>query len=657
MKEMTDSSAIQFIRMRIIENMTPTAHRTDPPVVATRRGFAFFIALSVCGLTGCMTDIEFREQADQVAHDIIKEKQPQAIGREEPFTISTAEDTLRRRLIELQGLQTSHKASLGSDQLEPIEHWPDDDYLKTSKTDEPPIKPWKGPEPLKLTLLEALQVAARNSREYQSQKESVFRTALSLDLERDAFRTSLAGMVGNTLSFSGAGPGDTTGITTTPEVDATKRFENGLTVAGGIMVDLVQLLNRSGSSSLGILADVTVTLPLLAGSGRHIVAEPLTQAERDMVYALWQFERFKRSFVVGIASDYLSVVQQEDRVRNAENNYRSLIDSFQRTRARAEEGRVTEIDVDRSKQEVLNARNNWINAREARQRQLDSFKITLGLPTDARIELDYDELARLATVAREALGDPNVDTSDKEYRIEEDKIVILEPTNDDAGPLELPESVLVKLALDRRLDLREDQEAVFDSQRAVVVAADALRPGLTLTASGSAGEGRSLGSASSSDGQLRPEEGTYSIGLDFDAPWDKEPERNRYRNALIDLERAVRNLQQSEDQIKLDVRNALRTLRQARESYKIQTQSVRVAERRVESAKLFLDLGRAEITDLLDAEEDLINAQNDLTSALVDYRIAELELQRDAGVLIVNERGLWREYRDASNGQADPDRG
>ncbi len=637
--------------------MTSRAISSGRPVAAPRGGVVFFCVVALSCLTGCLSDTEFRQQADEVAYDIIKRKQPDAIGRTEPFTIATAEDTLRNRLMQLQGLQTSHTTSLGSDRLEPIKHWPDDDYLATSKTDEPPVKPWEGPEPLKLTLLEALQVAARNSREYQSEKERVFRTALSLDLERDAFRTSLAGMLGSTLSFSSSGTGDTTGITTTPDLEASRRFEDGLTVAGGIAVDLAQLLNRSGSSSLGILADVTVTLPLLAGSGRHIVAEPLTQAERDMVYALWQFERFKRSFVVGIASDYLSVVQQEDRVRNAENNYRSLIDSFQRTRARAEEGRVTEIDVDRSKQEVLNARNNWINAREARQRQLDSFKITLGLPTDARIELDYDELARLATTAREALGDPSVDTSEKEYRVEEERIVILEPTNDDAGPLELPESVLIELAFERRLDLREDQEQVFDAQRRVVVTADALRPGLTLTATGAAGEGRGLSSAASSDGRLRPEDGTYTIGLDFDAPWDKEPERNAYRNALIDLERSVRTLQGSEDQIKLDIRNALRTLRQARESYKIQTQSVRVAERRVESAKLFLDLGRAEITDLLDAEEDLINAQNDLTTALVDYRIAELELQRDAGVLIVNERGLWREYRNANNEQPEPDRG
>ncbi|MGB2823773.1 MAG: TolC family protein, partial [Phycisphaerae bacterium] len=66
---------------------------------------------------------------------------------------------------------------------------------------------------------------------------------------------------------------------------------------------------------------------------------------------------------------------------------------------------------------------------------------------------------------------------------------------------------------------------------------------------------------------------------------------------------------------------------------------------RVTSTDLFLEAGRAAIRDVLEAQEALVQAQNSLTAALVAYRIAELELQRDMGVLEVNEKGLWREYR------------
>jgi outer membrane protein TolC len=63
----------------------------------------------------------------------------------------------------------------------------------------------------------------------------------------------------------------------------------------------------------------------------------------------------------------------------------------------------------------------------------------------------------------------------------------------------------------------------------------------------------------------------------------------------------------------------------------------------VKSSQLFLEAGRIQIRDLLDAQDALLSAQNALTRAVIDYRIAELELQQDMGVLAVNEKGLWRE--------------
>jgi outer membrane protein TolC len=208
---------------------------------------------------------------------------------------------------------------------------------------------------------------------------------------------------------------------------------------------------------------------------------------------------------------------------------------------------------------------------------------------------------------------------------------------EDAGPLEMDESLGVKLALENRLDLQEAVGRVYDAQRKVVVKADALRAGLTLG-------GTALISDNDEDGSLRFDRGQYAALLSLDLPLERTFERNEYRNSLIDLERAVRSVQILEDQIKLSIRSELRALLESRESLKIQAQSVVVAEKRVRSSTLFLEAGRIEIRDLLDAQDDLLSAQNLLTRAVVDYRIAELELQRDLGVLKVNEQGLWQEF-------------
>ena len=73
-----------------------------------------------------------------------------------------------------------------------------------------------------------------------------------------------------------------------------------------------------------------------------------------------------------------------------------------------------------------------------------------------------------------------------------------------------------------------------------------------------------------------------------------------------------------------------------------------LARERVKSSELFLQAGRAQVRDVLDAQEALVSAQNALTSALVNYRIAELRLQRDMGVLEIDHRGLWSEYTPAN---------
>jgi outer membrane protein TolC len=112
------------------------------------------------------------------------------------------------------------------------------------------------------------------------------------------------------------------------------------------------------------------------------------------------------------------------------------------------------------------------------------------------------------------------------------------------------------------------------------------------------------------------------------------------------MERSVRSLQRFEDDIKLSVRNSLRKLLETRESLYIQADAVRLADKRVRSVTLFLEAGRGQtrVRDLLEAQDALLSAQNGLTAASVDYRIAELELQRDMGVLNVDEKGLWKEY-------------
>ena len=507
-----------------------------------------------------------------------------------------------------------------------------------------------------ITLVEALQIAASNSRNYQSQKETVYQSALRLDLERDAFRNTWTGMVDTLVSANINGNTETSGIANTDSLRVSRQFKNGAEFTGLLAVDLVKLLSGSREGSTGLSLDTSLSIPLLRGSSKFIVTEPLTQAERDVVYAIYTFERFKRTFAVQIASDYLSVLQQFDRVDNAVENYERVVTSTRRARRLADAGRLPEIQVDQSLQDELRARNSWISAVQAAETTLDRFKNTLGLPTDARIQLDASEFDVLLASERYARYLNPQSTQDNEDRPEADDPVILDrPSMEDAGPLEINEDDAIIIALMNRLDLRVAVGNIVDAQRGVAVAADNLRADVTLLGSASLGESRSVGSATADDAQIRTDRGFYSLLLGIDLPFERTSERNQYRNSLISYEQMIRRFQDLEDGVKLDVRDVLRNLLEAREAIKIQAEAVRVAQRRVDSTNLFLQAGRAEIRDLLEAQNSLNSAQDALTSAVVNYRIGELRLQRDLGVLEVDNSGLWVEF-DPSTYDVSADR-
>ncbi|MBN2451595.1 MAG: TolC family protein, partial [Lentisphaeria bacterium] len=219
------------------------------------------------------------------------------------------------------------------------------------------------------------------------------------------------------------------------------------------------------------------------------------------------------------------------------------------------------------------------------------------------------------------------------------------PGRESAGPLEMEEATAVRIALACRRDLLVALAEVEDAQRDVMVAADNLRAELTLLGRAHAGESRGIGSAGQTNAAVDLEETYASALLDLDLPFERTQERNAYRDSLIRLEKAVRDLQALEDQIKLQVRDRLRGLQESRESVFIQTQAVRLAEKRVRSTDLFLQAGRASIRDVLEAQDDLVAAQNSLSTALVAYRVSEWQLQRDIGKLEVTADGLWTEYK------------
>ncbi|OHB50681.1 MAG: transporter [Planctomycetes bacterium GWF2_41_51] len=599
-------------------------------------------------MSGC-SPAKYREDIDKTADKILAEKQYDATGKRTKFSINRPSDILRKRLLKGQNLPVSSPASLGAEKLQEIEHWPEKGYPhETTGGKITDINDVNGI--VVISLLDALQIGAYNSFDYQTRKEEIFQTALELELERDEFRNSFFAQIQNLVSTDTTGNRTVSGTVTSGSVGVSRRFMNGAEVTSSIGIDFANLLTNGREFSRGLSADMTISIPLLRGSGRHIVTEPLIQAERNVIYAFWDFEQFKKDFAVGVATRYLTVLQQLDEIKNTASDYRSRIDTANRSRRLADAGRIQEIEVDQAVQQELSARQSWIRATQSYKRELDSFKVFLGLPPDADLELDPNELEKLIGPAMEMINEAQeralidespIITEDNE---EQALVEIMEPDYKNAGPYEIKEPNAIQLAFFNRLDLKRTEGQVYDAQRAVVVAADALRAELTFLGEGRIGSGRSIGSTGLPNATFVANEGVFSSLVTLDLPFERTLEAVNYRNSYIALERSVRDVQTLEDSIKIDIRNSLRDSLEARENMYIQAKAVAVAQKRVKSVNMFLDAGRAQIRDLLEAQDALLEAQNALTAAIVRYRISELNIQRDMGVLEIDENGLWKEY-------------
>jgi outer membrane protein TolC len=453
-----------------------------------------------------------------------------------------------------------------------------------------------------INLAQAVALATAQNRDYQRQKEQLYLTALDLTLARHQFARQWFGTVD--ASYLRNSSDEQAGS------DAKSGFDqlmaDGARISTSIAIDWARFLTGDPRTSLGSVLSASVTQPLLRGSGRKIVQENLTQAERNALYQIRSFNRYRQTFVVSVVTNYYHVLQQRDAAANAKNNYESKVELRQRLQMEANEGVTPRFQVDQAEQSELLAQDSYLRAQQQYEQLLDAFKITLSLPTDATIELDQDELKAL------------------------EKTGIVEPDYD--------LNAAIETALAQRLDLANSADVVDDSVRKVAVAADNLGVELNLVGS------TSVGSTAETDFErLQFHRGTYSLGLEADLPLDRKAERNAYREALITLEQRQRQYENDADEVKLEVRDAYRKLKEEAESYRTQQKALQLARVRVGVSPILWEAGRMNARDYLESQDAFLSAQNDVTAALVSHAIAKLNFFRDIGMLQVKPDGMWEE--------------
>jgi hypothetical protein len=215
----------------------------------------------------------------------------------------------------------------------------------------------------------------------------------------------------------------------------------------------------------------------------------------------------------------------------------------------------------------------------------------------------------------------------------------------------------IEVARRYRRDWMNARASLVDAWRSMQFNADQLQGTLNVFFNGN------IRNITDNPFRLRAETGQLQAGVEFDSPITRLGERNIYRQAQIEYQQARRSFYNFEDGVARDLRARLRQLATNGINFEIQRLTVLEAARQV-ILNTYVDLEaqrtattRATATrDVVQALNDLLNAQNNYMSFWVNYEVIRLGLDFALGTMQLDNEGLWIDPGKigADYGQYDP---
>ncbi|MFO0954613.1 MAG: hypothetical protein U0835_26310, partial [Isosphaeraceae bacterium] len=177
--------------------------------------------------------------------------------------------------------------------------------------------------PYVINLSQAFTLALINARAYQTNIENVYLNALPVTLQRFAFTPQFYAGISPTTGVAGA-PGAGGGSFPPPNLQnqfnystaetgaqvsalnlgavagVGKVFQSGARLLAGFASQVIfNFAGKNGSQpTVRSYLPLSLVQPLLRGGGRAVTLEPLTSAERNLLYSIRSFAKFRQEFIV-----------------------------------------------------------------------------------------------------------------------------------------------------------------------------------------------------------------------------------------------------------------------------------------------------------------------------------------------------------------------
>ncbi len=581
-------------------------------------------------------------------------------------------------------------------------------------------------KPYVLTMEQAYTLGLINNRAYQSRLESVYLTALSVTLQRFNFEPQFIAGLSPITGPAGRSPlrnpannftyqtrevgSQISALNLGAVAGVGKLFSNGASILASFASQVTfNFVGRTPRQPLvQSFIPIQMVIPFLRGGGRAVTLEALTQAERTLLYELRNFAKFRQEYLGYItvgsqftaaaingggggndpAVGFLPLLQDIIQVEIDQRNiavYEKFVAVFQELVAGEGSG-LTQLQVDQLDQQLQQARLSLVTDTLQYRQDLDSYKISMGLPPDVplvpnrrltmRFQQVYDkfdkwsldknrQLEQLPGFAAQLPGLEDVvidgrsvigpirevDTTDPATR---------KPVNDDY----LEDLLLAgeRVALENRLDLMNARAQLYDTWRQIRFTANGLKGVFNVTASN---QFITPPTTTNPFGFLDQAK-NFQLNFNAELPLIRVVERNQFATALINYERQRRILQQAEDNIKFSIRNDIRGLQAQFRTYEINRRNfVLVVRQKDQTFEILVGpaasgggggggQGAAQTQNLIQAQNNVARLQNTLVQTWVFYQQARFNLYRDLGILPFDEWEAFNELFPSDSYDASP---
>lgn len=248
----------------------------------------------------------------------------------------------------------------------------------------------------RLDFEDIVELALLNSRDYQTQKERLYRASLALTGERFDYDLKFApgngrNRISSVFSNTRAGAAGARVLSVPGNVEADQLLATGSDLLARFANRVVLTFNGPDGFAADVGSEMLFRITHFVFQ-TDIRFESLTRAERNVIYRARDFTRFRRDFYADLAAEYYRLLRTYRQLEIDSHNYFSLIRVFNQRLTEYDLRQISRVQVDQVEQNALGGRSSVISTCNTLETRLDDLKLLIGMPTETWINLDLREL-------------------------------------------------------------------------------------------------------------------------------------------------------------------------------------------------------------------------------------------------------------------------